>query len=92
MAPLPEEAGANPGSATNDDGRQMAEAHEDAGLLREALAEIPSNPRQALELALFSEMTHAEIARRLAQPEGTVKSWIRRGLLDLRATLNSSTR
>jgi len=33
-------------------------------------------------------MTQFEIAQRLGQPVGTVKSWIRRGMLGLRATLN----
>jgi RNA polymerase sigma-70 factor (ECF subfamily) len=59
--------------------------------LLEALANIPPHPRRALELALFSELTHSEIAQHLEQPVGTVKSWIRRGLLDLRTTLNLST-
>jgi RNA polymerase sigma-70 factor (ECF subfamily) len=70
----------------------MTEAREDSARLVEALGKISINPRQALELALFSELTHSEIARRLEQPEGTVKSWIRRGMLDLRATLNDSVR
>jgi DNA-directed RNA polymerase specialized sigma24 family protein len=35
-------------------------------------------------------MTQSEIAQRLEQPVGTVKSWIRRGMLDLRANLNES--
>jgi RNA polymerase sigma-70 factor (ECF subfamily) len=67
--------------------RRSAEASEDSELVRGAIAESPPNQRRALELALFSGMTHAEIAGRLGQPVGTVKSWIRRGLLDLRATL-----
>lgn len=69
-------------------GPRTAEAREDAERLRRALAEIPPEPRSALELALFSEMTQFEIAQRLGQPIGTVKSWIRRGMLGLRATLN----
>lgn len=42
-----------------------------------------------LELALFSEFTQAEIAAHLRAPIGTVKTWIRRGLLALRASLPS---
>lgn len=71
--------------------RRSAEASEDSELVRGAIAESPPNQRRALELALFSGMTHAEIAGRLGQPVGTVKSWIRRGLLDLRATLTEPT-
>jgi RNA polymerase sigma-70 factor, ECF subfamily len=65
----------------------VAEAREDSERLLDALSAIPKNQRNALELALFSEMTHFEIARRMDQPVGTVKSWIRRGLLGLRANL-----
>jgi len=71
--------------------RRSAEANEESELVRGAIAESPPNQRRALELALFSGMTHAEIAGRLGQPVGTVKSWIRRGLLDLRATLTEPT-
>ncbi len=71
--------------------RQSAEAHETADRVNALLATIAPPQRTALELALFSTLTHAEIAAQLAQPAGTVKTWIRRGLLELRATLNSAT-
>jgi RNA polymerase sigma-70 factor (ECF subfamily) len=66
---------------------ELAEAREDSERLRGALADISPGQRTALELALFSALTHFEIARQLDQPVGTVKSWIRRGLLGLRTTL-----
>jgi RNA polymerase sigma-70 factor, ECF subfamily len=87
--PLLEDVIADASESSN--GPRSAEAHEDALRLRGALAGLAPNPRRALELALFSEMTQAEIAERLAQPIGTVKSWIRRGMLGLRTTLNDST-
>ncbi len=68
--------------------RRAAESRDDSERIRGALSEALPNQRRALELALFSGMTHTEIAQRLEQPVGTVKSWIRRGLLDLRSTLN----
>jgi RNA polymerase sigma-70 factor (ECF subfamily) len=70
--------------------RRTADAHEDTERLAGALADIPPKQRRALELALYSEMTHAEIALHLEQPVGTVKTWIRRGLLGLRETLTDS--
>jgi RNA polymerase sigma-70 factor (ECF subfamily) len=82
--------GGVPGAADVGNARQSAEAREDSERLSGALAEIPQNQRRALELALFSAMSHAEIAQVLEQPVGTVKSWIRRGLLDLRSTLNDT--
>jgi RNA polymerase sigma-70 factor (ECF subfamily) len=69
-----------------------AEAREDSERLRGALADVPAGQRTALELALFSALTHFEIARQLDQPVGTVKSWIRRGLLGLRTTLADPSR
>jgi RNA polymerase sigma-70 factor (ECF subfamily) len=91
VTPLPDEAGAPANYFNGGNGRQTTEAREDTDRLLEALANIPPHPRRALELALFSELTHSEIAQHLEQPVGTVKSWIRRGLLDLRTTLNLST-
>jgi RNA polymerase sigma-70 factor (ECF subfamily) len=71
--------------------RLAAEARDDSERVHAAIAAVPPNRRLALELALFSDMTHADIARHLEQPVGTVKSWIRRGLLDLRSNLTPLT-
>jgi len=70
--------------------REAAEAREDFARVRDALAEIAPERRRAIEYALYSDLTHDEIAHALGQPLGTVKSWIRRGLLDLRANLTDS--
>lgn len=77
-------------SAAGESVRASVDAHEDSERLRGALAGIPAPQRQALELALFSSLTHAEIAGRLKQPVGTIKSWIRRGLLELGNTLSKT--
>ena len=83
---VPEEALAQ-GLATGETIRRSAESREDIERLKGALSEVPRNPRRALELVLFTELTQSEIAERLEQPAGTVKSWIRRGLIDLRKAL-----
>ena len=70
--------------------REAAEARENSARLRGALAEITTERRRAIEYALYSDLTHDEIAQTLGQPLGTVKSWIRRGLLDLRENLSDS--
>jgi RNA polymerase sigma-70 factor, ECF subfamily len=88
-SPLAEELLPDPSGTSN--GRYAAEAREDSERLRGALAGIGPHQREALEMALFSDMTQVEIAQRLEQPIGTVKSWIRRGLLGLRSTLNEPT-
>jgi len=89
--PLPDDDTAPAELSTGENIRRTAEVRETTGRLRTALAALAPPQRDALELALFSTLTHPEIAARLAQPIGTIKTWIRRGLLDLRATLNDPT-
>lgn len=59
----------------------------EAQLLRDCLQTLDSDQQQSLLLAYYEGMTHAELAGRLRQPLGTVKSWIRRGLERLRRCL-----
>jgi RNA polymerase sigma-70 factor, ECF subfamily len=56
-------------------------------VLRDALAILRPEERQAIETAFFSELTYAEAALRLDQPLGTVKTRIRSGLQKLRGAL-----
>jgi RNA polymerase sigma-70 factor (ECF subfamily) len=58
--------------------------NEEANQVRSVLSELPSDQREAIELAFFSDLTHHEIAQRLHQPLGTIKARIRRGLLRLK--------
>lgn len=55
--------------------------------VRGALAGIPDNQRQVLEMAYFGGFSQSEIAERLNQPLGTVKTRMRAGLQRLRALL-----
>lgn len=59
--------------------------------LHDCLATLSAEQRQAMELAYFQGLTHGELAERVVQPLGTVKSWIRRGLERLKACLTSGT-
>ncbi len=52
-------------------------------LIRQALAELPANLRQAVTLRDLQEFSYQEIADQLHLPEGTVKSRINRGRLEL---------
>jgi len=53
--------------------------------LRDCLGELRAVERQALVLAYDRGMSHRDLAAHLAQPLGTVKTWVRRGLANLRA-------
>jgi RNA polymerase sigma-70 factor (ECF subfamily) len=55
--------------------------------LARALEEIPAEERRAIELAYFDGHSYVEVAELLDQPEGTVKSRIRRGMRRLRDVL-----
>ena len=60
---------------------------EAAEILRKTLERFPLPQRRALELALLEGLTHAEVATALKEPLGTVKAWIRRGVIELRERL-----
>ena len=59
----------------------------EAEAVRAALMTLADGERAAIELAYFGGHTYKEVAVLLEQPEGTVKSRIRSGLLRLRAAL-----
>ena len=63
---------------------------EDAELLREPLARLPSEQRRALLLAVFYGLTAQEISRLDGVPLGTVKTRIRSAMMKLRAQLGVS--
>ena len=77
--------GATAGDA--DDPQRRAEDRLLADDVRQVLAELPARQRRAVELAVFGGLTHSEIAAALGAPLGTVKSWLRQGLRQLRAAL-----
>ncbi len=61
-----------------------AETSIEAAQAMQALAELQPEQRQVLELGLLHGLTQSEIAKRLGMPLGTVKSYMRRGLMRVR--------
>jgi RNA polymerase sigma-70 factor (ECF subfamily) len=62
---------------------QAAQARDIARCLRQLSAE----QQQCVALAFYQGLSHAEVAEHLAQPLGTVKSWVRRALMALKDCL-----
>jgi RNA polymerase sigma-70 factor, ECF subfamily len=74
--------------------RSEADAEEraaDSGLVERGLAELTPTQREVIELAYYGGLTQTEIAERLKQPLGTVKTRIRTALERLREVMKRST-
>jgi RNA polymerase sigma-70 factor (ECF subfamily) len=70
-----------------DQSHDVLEVEEQRRALQRALTVVTPDERQVIEAAFFAELTHAEVAARLKQPLGTVKTRIRSGLHKLRQAL-----
>ena len=57
--------------------------------VRRALAGMAAEQRKAVELAFFEGLTHSEIAAKLGEPLGTVKTRIRSALIALRKAMGT---
>lgn len=58
--------------------------------LRAALATLSREQRQAVALVIYQGCTHAEVAARAGVALSTAKTWVRRGLMRLKAELDTS--
>jgi RNA polymerase sigma factor (sigma-70 family) len=61
-----------------------AQASEQAWALHQCLGQLDNKQREVVSLAYVRDLSHSELAQQLRLPLGTVKTWIRRGLDQLR--------
>jgi len=64
-------------------------SRDDTRTLMACVQKLGENYRQAILLAYYYGLTHEELASRMDAPLGTVKSWVRRGLMQLKACLET---
>jgi RNA polymerase sigma-70 factor (ECF subfamily) len=63
---------------------------EQARRIRAAFSQLNENQRQVLELAYFEGLSQSEMAEKLGQPLGTIKTWVRTALTTLRGTFHAA--
>ncbi len=84
---LSDEGIAAPIAAAGSDPSRAVERGEARRLVSQALAALSGPQRIAIELAYFEGLSQSEIAERLSEPLGTIKTRIRAGMENLRGLL-----
>jgi len=62
----------------------------EARAVRRCIEALNAEQKEALALAFYGGLSHSQLARRLGQPLGTVKSWVRRALERLKSCLDAA--
>ncbi len=63
-------------------------ASQQAWALHQCLGQLENRQREVVSLAYLRDLSHGELAEQLSLPLGTVKTWIRRGLDQLRTCMS----
>jgi RNA polymerase sigma-70 factor (ECF subfamily) len=74
-------------SADLGEAMEVMAADEGRAHIFDCLESLPDQQQRAIRLAFFDGSSHSELASIMQVPLGTTKSWIRRGLLQLRGCL-----
>jgi RNA polymerase sigma-70 factor (ECF subfamily) len=77
--------------AVADDPVERLAGAADAARLRDCLSGLEEKNRRSIVLAFVDGLSHAQVAEKLDLPLGTVKAWIRRGLMSLRACMEGAS-
>jgi RNA polymerase sigma-70 factor (ECF subfamily) len=73
----------------SEKGLANVELKDTAEIVKQAMSGLSENQRQAIELALLKGLPHSEVAEVMQVPLGTVKAWIRRGVIEIREQLKN---
>jgi RNA polymerase sigma-70 factor (ECF subfamily) len=63
----------------------------DARALSQCMQGLTAQQRQSVALAFYDGLSHAEVAEKMREPLGTVKSWVRRALMALKSCLERAS-
>lgn len=72
--------------ASADSPCDAVESRQRSAQLIKSIEQLFAEQRLAIRLVYLHDLTHAEAAVHMRKPLGTIKTWIRRGMLDLRRT------
>jgi RNA polymerase sigma-70 factor (ECF subfamily) len=61
-----------------------------ARLIRKAIGKLSANQQKVIELAYYEGLSQTEMAERMGEPLGTVKTWVRAALKHLREELGQA--
>ncbi len=79
-------------SAATDNPLASAISDENRDAVRQAIDRLDPDQRRAIECAYYEGLSHSEIADKLDKPLGTVKTYIRQGLIHLRELVRTQYR